>query len=76
MCAIKNDTAYKDTTLALKTLSDGASAVVAGSLFHNLTVHGKNEKACWSILEWGDVVLVTLCVILFRCKIEGRVDGN
>ena len=36
-----------------KALSDGACAVVAGSLFHNLTVLGKNEKACWSILEWG-----------------------
>ena len=44
---------YNDATLALKTLSDGACAVVAGSLFHNLTVLGKNEKACWSILEWG-----------------------
>ena len=38
---------------ALKAFSDGACAVVADSLFHNLTVLGKNENACWSILEWG-----------------------
>ena len=29
---------YSDATLALKALSDGACDVVAGSLFHNLTV--------------------------------------
>ena len=40
-------------TMTLKALSAGACAVVAGSLFHNLTVLGKNGKACWSILEWG-----------------------
>ena len=39
--------------MALKAFSDGTCAVVAGSLFHNITVLGKNEKACWSILEWG-----------------------
>ena len=39
--------------IRLKTLSDGACAVVAGSWFHNLTVLGKNEKACLSILELG-----------------------
>ena len=49
MCAIKNDSVYNDATLALKALSVGAWA---GSLFHNLTVFGKNERACWSILEW------------------------
>ena len=77
MCgAIKKYSVYSDATLALKTLSDGACAVGAGSLFHNVTVLGKNEKACWSILEGGrDVVLVT-CMILSRCEIEGRVDGN
>ena len=32
-------------------LSDCVCVVVAGSLFHNLTVLGKNEKAYWSILE-------------------------
>ena len=46
-------TPYSDATLALKAFSDGACAVVADSLFHNLTVLGKNENACWSILEWG-----------------------
>ena len=35
--AIKNDSVYSDATL-----SDGACAVVAGILFHNLTVLGKN----------------------------------
>ena len=34
--AIKND--YGMFTMTLKTLSDGACAVVAGSLLHNLTV--------------------------------------
>ena len=54
MCgAIKNDVIYNNATLALKAFSDGESAVVAGSLFHNVTVLGKNENACWSILEWG-----------------------
>ena len=52
MCgAIENDSVYNDVTLALRALSDGACNVVAGSLFHNLTLLGKNEKACWSILE-------------------------
>ena len=37
---------YNNATMALKALSDGACAVVADSLFHNLTVLGKNEKAC------------------------------
>ena len=36
--AIKSDSVYNDATLASKALSDGACAVVAGSLFHNLTV--------------------------------------
>ena len=44
---------YNNATLTLKALSDSASAVVPCSLFHNLTVLGKNENACWSILEWG-----------------------
>ena len=46
---------YSNATLALKAFSDGACAVVADSLFHNLTVGllGKNENACWSFLEWG-----------------------
>ena len=52
--AIKSDLVYNNEGLTItQTLSDGACAVVAGSLFHNLTVLGKNEKACWSILEWG-----------------------
>ena len=51
-----------DATLLL---GDGACAKVAGSLFHNLTVLGKNEKACWSIRA-RDVVFVS-CVILPRC---------
>ena len=51
--AINNDSVYNDATLTLKMLSDGACPVVTGSLFHNLTVLGKNEKACWSILKWG-----------------------
>ena len=52
--AIKNDLVYNNATLALKGFSDGDCAVVADSLFHNLTVLGKNENAyCWSILEWG-----------------------
>ena len=52
---IKIDLVYNNASLALKALSDGACAVVADSLFHNLTVCllGKNEKACWSTLEWG-----------------------
>ena len=41
---------YNNATQALKALSDGACAVVAGSLFHNITILGKNEKAFWSIL--------------------------
>ena len=56
MCGTnKNDLVYNNATLALKAFSDGDSAVVADSLFHNLTVLGKNdnENACWSILEWG-----------------------
>ena len=36
--AIKNYLVYNTATLALKPLNDGACAVVAGSLFHNLTV--------------------------------------
>ena len=38
-----------------KAFSDGECAVVADSLFHNLTVGllGKNENVCWSIFEWG-----------------------
>ena len=28
-----------------------AKAVVTGSEFHNLTLPGKNKKACWSIIE-------------------------
>ena len=36
--AIKNDLVYSNATLALKAFSDGACAVVADSLFHNLTV--------------------------------------
>ena len=35
---------YNNATMALKALSDGACAVVDDSLFHNLTVLGKNEK--------------------------------
>ena len=43
MCgAIKNDLVYNNATLALKAFSDGDCAVVADSLFHNLTVLGKN----------------------------------
>ena len=49
--AIKNDSIYNDATLALKALSAGACAVVADSLFHNLTVLGKNEKACCRHIE-------------------------
>ena len=49
----KNDLVYNNATLAVKAFSDGACAVVADSLFHNLTVLGKNENACWPILEWG-----------------------
>ena len=30
--------------------ADATLTVVAGSLFHNITVLGKNGKACWSIL--------------------------
>ena len=71
--AIKNDSVYGEATMTLKSSSGGACAVVAGSLFHNMTVLGKNEKACWSILEsLRDVVFVT-CVIFLRCKIEGGV---
>ena len=47
--AVKNDSVDNDATPALNALSDGACAVVAGSLFHNLTVQPvpeKNEKAC------------------------------
>ena len=51
--AIKNDLVYNNATLALNAFSDGDCAVVADSLFHNLTVLGKNGNACWSILEWG-----------------------
>ena len=54
--AITNDLVYNNTTLEM---SDGACAVVADRLFHNLTVLGKNEKACWPILEWG--MLVPTC---------------
>ena len=50
--AIKNDLVYNNSTLALKAFSDGDCAVVADSLFDNLVL-GKNENACWSILEWG-----------------------
>ena len=49
--SLKNYSGYDDATLALTALNDGACAVVDGSLFHNLTVLWKNEKACWSILE-------------------------
>ena len=49
--SIKHNLVYNNATLALKALSDDAYAAVAGSLFHNRTVLGKNEKACWSILE-------------------------
>ena len=62
-------------TVTPPALIDGACAVVAVSLFHNITVLGKNEKGCWSILEGGEVVLVT-CMTLSRCEIEGRVDDN
>ena len=37
----------------IKAFSDGACAVVADNLFHNIRLLGKNENACWSILEWG-----------------------
>ena len=37
----------------IKAFSDGACAVVADNVFHNLRLLGKNENACWSILEWG-----------------------
>ena len=33
--------------------SDGASAVVAGRLFHSRAVLRKNECACASTREWG-----------------------
>ena len=46
-----NDSVYNDANLAYKALSGGACVVVAGRLFHNLTVTGKNEKVNWSILE-------------------------
>ena len=36
--AIKNDLVYNNATLAIKPFSAGACAVVAGSLFRNLTV--------------------------------------
>ena len=39
MCGtIKHDLVYSNATLALKAFSDGDCAVVADSLFHNLTV--------------------------------------
>ena len=40
-------------TLALKASSDRASVVVAGRLFHNRAVLGRNECACASTREWG-----------------------
>ena len=44
--AIKIDFVYNNATLALNALRDGACAIVADSLFHNLTVLRKNEKSC------------------------------
>ena len=57
ICAgvINNDLVYSNATLTLMAFSDGACAVVADSLCHNLTVGllGNNENACWLLLEWG-----------------------
>ena len=64
---VQIDLVYNNATLALKAFSDGAGAVMADSLFHNLAVLGKNEKACWSILEWGGVVLVNCMILPCAC---------
>ena len=78
--SIKNDLVCSNATLALKAFSDGACAVVADSLFHNLTVLGKNENACWSILEWavGDVpvVLLVTCMIMIWPWLFSRIRLN
>ena len=39
---------------------------MADSVFHNLAVLGKNEKACWSITEWGGGITCELYDIALR----------
>ena len=57
-CCFCSIIVYVDVTLDLNASNDGASAVLAGRLFHSLAVLGKNECACASIsaqlqCRWG-----------------------
>ena len=46
---VETDLLHTEATLVLQGSSDGA--VVAGNVFHNLTMHGNNKNGCWSIVE-------------------------